>query len=204
MAKSYLDKDGLTYLWGKIKSYVSSVLPTKTSDLTNDSGFLVSQFANFGAKNLLPNRAGKVTTINGMKFTVNADGSVTLNGTASSTAIFNLISDTVADNRLYLPAGNYIINGESVNNNNFWIGAYKNADSGTWAISSKSSGGAFTVASGDYIFPRIRVGSGITFSNVTVYPQIRLASVSDSSYVSYGMSNAELTKHVIDILASIS
>ena len=31
----YLDKDGLTYLWGKIKAKI----PTKTSDLTNDSGF---------------------------------------------------------------------------------------------------------------------------------------------------------------------
>lgn len=31
----YLDKDGLTYLWGKIKAKI----PTKTSQLTNDSGF---------------------------------------------------------------------------------------------------------------------------------------------------------------------
>ena len=31
----YLDKDGLTYLWGKIKAKI----PTKTSELTNDSGF---------------------------------------------------------------------------------------------------------------------------------------------------------------------
>ena len=34
----YLDKDGLSYLWGKIKS----AIPTKTSQLTNDSGFLTS------------------------------------------------------------------------------------------------------------------------------------------------------------------
>lgn len=39
MAK-YLDSDGVLYLWGKIKSLVSGAVPTKTSDLTNDSGFV--------------------------------------------------------------------------------------------------------------------------------------------------------------------
>jgi hypothetical protein len=39
MAK-YLDSTGLTHLWAKIKSYVSSNVPTKVSDLTNDSGFI--------------------------------------------------------------------------------------------------------------------------------------------------------------------
>lgn len=34
----YLDNTGLAYLWGKIKAKI----PTKTSDLTNDSGFLTS------------------------------------------------------------------------------------------------------------------------------------------------------------------
>lgn len=42
MAGKYLDNDGVLYLWGKVKSHVSSVLPTKTSDLTNDSGYITS------------------------------------------------------------------------------------------------------------------------------------------------------------------
>lgn len=37
MAK-YLDSNGVLYLWGKIKA----ILPTKTSQLTNDSGFITS------------------------------------------------------------------------------------------------------------------------------------------------------------------
>lgn len=37
---SYLDKDGLTYFWSKIKAYFTSIVPSKTSDLTNDSGFI--------------------------------------------------------------------------------------------------------------------------------------------------------------------
>lgn len=44
---SYLDKTGLTYLWGKITTALSSkadtsAIPTATSDLTNDSNFVVS------------------------------------------------------------------------------------------------------------------------------------------------------------------
>lgn len=42
MASKYLDQNGLLYFWQKIKTYVSSVLPTKTSDLTNDSGYITT------------------------------------------------------------------------------------------------------------------------------------------------------------------
>ena len=36
-----LDSNGLLYVWGKVKALVSGiVVPTKTSDLTNDSNFV--------------------------------------------------------------------------------------------------------------------------------------------------------------------
>lgn len=38
MAKKYLDDNGVRYLWTKLKNNA----PTKTSDLTNDSGFITS------------------------------------------------------------------------------------------------------------------------------------------------------------------
>lgn len=41
--KKYLDNNGLLYLWQKIKDYVTTKLPTKTSQLTNDSGFITSK-----------------------------------------------------------------------------------------------------------------------------------------------------------------
>lgn len=40
MSVSYLDNTGLSYFWGKIKTYITSHIPTKTSDLTNDSGYI--------------------------------------------------------------------------------------------------------------------------------------------------------------------
>lgn len=40
--KNYLDKTGLLYFWGKVKDWVSGKIPTKTSQLTNDSGYITS------------------------------------------------------------------------------------------------------------------------------------------------------------------
>lgn len=38
--KKFLDYDGALYLWGKIVAKITAMMPTKTSQLTNDSGFL--------------------------------------------------------------------------------------------------------------------------------------------------------------------
>src|SRR5574344_892582 len=40
MAYNYLNKVGLTNLWANIKAYVTSRVPTKVSELTNDSGYI--------------------------------------------------------------------------------------------------------------------------------------------------------------------
>lgn len=48
MAK-YLDSTGLTHLWAKIKSYVAGRVPSKTSELTNDSGFITASDVPEGA-----------------------------------------------------------------------------------------------------------------------------------------------------------
>lgn len=44
MSVSYLDNNGLLYFWQKIKNTfaLASAVPTKTSQLTNDSGFITS------------------------------------------------------------------------------------------------------------------------------------------------------------------
>lgn len=43
MATKYLDSAGLAYFWGKIKDYLGASIPSKTSDLTNDSGFISTE-----------------------------------------------------------------------------------------------------------------------------------------------------------------
>lgn len=43
MSDNYINKTGLEYFWAKIKNYVSTHIPSKTSDLTNDSGFITTE-----------------------------------------------------------------------------------------------------------------------------------------------------------------
>lgn len=64
MAK-YLDETGLAYFWAKIKEKLaakadSTALPTKTSDLTNDSGFITAKDVPEGAaaSTTVPNMDG--------------------------------------------------------------------------------------------------------------------------------------------------
>ena len=40
ISNRFLDETGLIYFWNKIKTYFSSIIPTKVSDLTNDAGYL--------------------------------------------------------------------------------------------------------------------------------------------------------------------
>lgn len=42
MARKFVDYDGLLYFKQKLQTWVTGVLPTKTSELTNDSGFITS------------------------------------------------------------------------------------------------------------------------------------------------------------------
>lgn len=53
-SKKALDENGVLYLWGKVKTYVATAianikLPSKTSDLTNDSGFITTKDVPEGA-----------------------------------------------------------------------------------------------------------------------------------------------------------
>lgn len=69
MAKKYLDDNGLLYFWGKLKTLLSgkadaSSVPSKTSDLTNDSGYITINDVPPGsaASTTTPNMDGTAAT----------------------------------------------------------------------------------------------------------------------------------------------
>lgn len=145
-----------------------------------------SEQAVLGAKNLCPNNA-TTKTDGDVTFTVNSDGSVTLNGTASATVGFELKTYG-----RWLKAGvRYILNG-----------CTGGSDS-TYKLSvNRSTGDLAKCLDGDVEFTVdntfdyrvwIVVFSGTQFNNLTIYPMIRLASDSDDTYVPYAMTNRELT-----------
>jgi len=158
------------------------------------SDALEASFANYGCKNLLPSTS-KTVTKNGVTATRNADGSITVNGTATAIADFYVNTTASGDNQnISLPAGRYTLNGVTGGSATtfalYWrvkpssgSETYKRVTDGddTVAIASGSTVGAF-----------IRVYEGATLNNVKFYPMIRPASIPDDTYVPYAPNNAEL------------
>lgn len=127
-----------------------------------------------GGKNQL-GYMNNVVTQSGVTLTAQTDGTLLVNGTATVNAAF-IFNATVAANHLTLAPGTYVVSGfEDYNNANCYIGVNVNSESGAYTATSKSTA-SFTVAQGDYVYPRIRIASGASFTNYVLKPMIRLSS----------------------------
>lgn len=116
-------------------------------------------------KNLLPT-ISQTFTNNGITWTLNADGSIALSGTATANSVY----DFGRTENLILPAGSYFAteNGNGYTSNIFRV-------IGGSASVYKNGGGAFSISESTSIFMRISIPSGTTI-NTTLYPQIELGS----------------------------
>ena len=110
-------------------------------------------------------------TINGIAFTVNDDGSVTANGTAKETAIFDL--QTIDESAVLKNGITYTLSGApsgssyqtyniEMTNNKAWV-----ADLGS---------GRSIVGTGEGYRIYIAILKGVTVNNVTFYPQLEVGS----------------------------
>ena len=149
-----------------------------------------------GAKNLLPNNAVSQTT-NGVTFTVNSDGSVTVNGTASENTWLWFVS--YAQGGFYLPVGRYILNGSE----------QEASDTYDWSVYVTIAGESSNLASdwghdtdgvafentsaSNKLISAIWIKSGAVLNNALFKPMIRLASDPDDTYQPYAKTNKELT-----------
>ena len=138
-----------------------------------------------GAKNLLPNN-GTTNTVNGVTFTVNSDGSVTVNGTATADTQITIYNGK-------FKTGNYIVS--KGNTNEFpVVTVYSVAKAQNLAVVQETEV-PVTIDSSDAneILSVVWVSAGTTVTNQTVYPMIRLASDADSTYQPYTMTNKTIT-----------
>ena len=160
----------------EIKSVSAEIAPTQ------DLHGYEKPWAGGNGKNKLPSHAEGPVSGAGLTLTFSADGTVTINNTATANAFFNTISSTTEDNKLYLPAGSYKVGCSQLTSaigSDSWFGISKNATGGTWDAASNTRSGAsdtFTVADGDYVFPRLRLANGQSFSNLKVEPIIYKAT----------------------------
>lgn len=129
-------------------------------------------------KNLLK-ITNNATTNNGITYTPNADGSVTMNGTASATSIFRIMTS--------LPNGKYYIHSGIQLSNNLMIQIYDSSNNAS-SITQDDS-----VVEKDIVEYRIRVASGQALNNVKIYPMI---TTQLSDFVPFTKSNVELQNEI--------
>lgn len=132
-------------------------------------------------KNLLLNTVTS-QEINGVTFTVNSDGSVTCNNTATANSILRI--------GIYLDAGvDYILSGCLIATNEVRIDLRKNSDvvvdkDGRYVVNSAFPI-TFQLMESGYYDVCIRIVSGYICDNLTFYPMIRKADISDDTYEPY-------------------
>ncbi|MBQ9898122.1 MAG: hypothetical protein IJM44_01545 [Ruminococcus sp.] len=143
-----------------------------------------------GAKNLAPNTATSGTASN-VVFTVNSDGTVIANGTASTAAWFEITGS------ITLPAGAYVISGGEVVDSvvNVRVVLATNTSSSDIIADSNGEATTFTLDSSTTANVYIRMSTGRTANNVVVKPMLCTKAAWDTSqtYQPYRKNLAELT-----------
>lgn len=144
-------------------------------------------------KNLLPNLNNNSVTINGLTFTKNSDGSVTVNGTNTSSGTTSYYLHGTRSVIPLLREGNYRLTGSpsgggSLSNLNWFMSLYyDNNGSNNWGKFDFGDGQTYELTNGRNtgIGCRIGIGGGKTVNNQTFYPMLRLASETDASFEPY-------------------
>lgn len=139
-----------------------------------------------GAKNLLPNNA-VTQTINGVTFTVNSDGTVRANGTATANSYIYLFGSSNITKTFDFPV---IGTGCPSDNPN---GALRIG----FAQGYVDTGEGVNISSNTPVSPFVFVTNGTTVNNVVFNPMIRPASIADDTYAPYAMTNRELSERAI-------
>ena len=129
-------------------------------------------------KNLLKNNA-VTKTVNGVTFTVNDDKSITVNGTATARIIFLVGTVYISQTGNYTYTGTPSGGASSTYSMNYRdrSSVYKTVETGS-GITAQFEGGKTYEAV-------IDIRSGVTVSNLTFYPMIRYADITDDTYEPY-------------------
>ena len=174
IGKLKLQKDLLRYL--------TNVLPNPTDIVTLDNAqdTVKSVKAQLANKNLIPYPYTNTTkTENGITFTVNSDGSITVNGTATANTVFDLETN---DTMFTLPAGNYFLSGCPSGGD---LTSYFMATTNAYDKFQRDFGsGIYVPSKGEKWKISIRIMSGYTADNLVFKPQIELGTTA-TAYTPY-------------------
>lgn len=181
------------------------IIPNKsgTFALTDDlptNPVLWSENNLLGAKNLLPTPYyATPTTLNGVTFNYNSDGSISLSGRATARYNIWLRYRGVGNDpfgEFWLPNGTYKLTGGVSENVNLAVTFYKGT---TWITQANDtgSGATFTVDSSSTVYNNIgcvlQIQNGTNVDGITIYPMIRLDTIADNTYTPPSQTNRQLT-----------
>lgn len=175
----WLSKEGLAYFWSKIKSIFTKQTETNV-------------IANLGAKNLLNFDVCSAASTGGVSYTVNADGTVTVNGTPQGTGPsyvqLMLRNDAVRVDDFC--DGSHILsgcpNGGSDSRYRLYVakGSYSRFDYGNGVLLTKTTLTDIRVV--------IYIAKGYTANNLVFKPMIRPVEITDGTFEPYAPTNREL------------
>ena len=215
---------------GEVSTLANDVIPDYATELAKcrtstavatdtfanqGSYFLSADNAILGAKNLLHYPYVQTTqTKYGVTFTDNGDGTLTISGTqdGSSTRPYYGCgqwwqTDKTASN-YFLKSGSSIIASISTSNDNIGIRVFAFNTSGS-TVHDNAVYGSQELTVGPFstdVYVAVCIetkANSSTIDNVTIYPMLRLASDTDSTYQPYAMTNRELTE-VEDIFPDLT
>ena len=138
-------------------------------------------------KNLLPNTATS-QTINGVTFTVNDDGSITCNGTATGITYCDIHTDFNSSEYAGMKATFY--SDTSFHDARTYTVRISNSISRV-SLQDITQNNAQIVNNGHSLRLSIRIATGYTCDNLTFYPMIRKADIEDDTYEPY-IENTEV------------
>lgn len=147
-----------------------------------------------GAKNVFPITRPSRTTNTGVTFTVNSDGSVTANGTASADTWFQLCDGFKLKDVGYTLTG--CPSGGSSTTYELQFRSIESSSSQWQMVNDYGNGKTATGDSTRTYIGFVGIHSGYTATNLTFYPMIRLTSDLDDTYVPYAMTNQQMTPYV--------
>lgn len=171
---------------------IESEQESQGAELDEDRAALV-ELVDSGAKNLVQNIATSATVV-GVDFTVNSDGTIIADGTASTAAWFSIT------NNITLPIGAYVISGGQVVNGTVNVRVVLSTSETAASIIADSNGDStlFICNSPTTATVYVRMSTGRTADNVLVKPMICTKAAWDISkeYVPYRPSYDELIARI--------
>lgn len=181
----------------------------ETASKKIDQAYFTGQYSDMnnilGSKNLMPNNAVTVV-LRGVTWTINSDGTIKANGTASGgdSTLYYVSSSNDATAGITIPEGKYTYTClTSAGSDSTFRSEIYNLTNSYRIGWDYGEGVTFTRTAATKVLGSINIRSGQTVTNEIFKPMLRPAAVADPTYVPYAKSNKELTDDVATLNSSL-